>query len=141
VMLTRRDIQTELPFGNRTVKLQLTGAQLLEVLEHGVSAVEQGAGRFPHVSGIAMTWSRSAPAGERVKSASVNGKPLDAMATYTVATNDFIAGGGDGYTVLEEGKVLVDGSAARYMASMVMDFVAAAGEVAPKVEGRVKAVD
>ncbi|WP_340118497.1 5'-nucleotidase C-terminal domain-containing protein [Pelagibius sp. 7325] len=141
VTLTRRDIQTELPFGNRTVKLQLTGAQLLEVLEHGVSAVEQGAGRFPHVSGIAMTWSRSAPAGERVKSAMVNGKPLDPAATYTVATNDFIAGGGDGYTVLEEGKVLVDGSAAKYLASMVMDFVAAAGEVAPKVEGRVKAVD
>ncbi|MEQ9606199.1 MAG: 5'-nucleotidase C-terminal domain-containing protein [Kiloniellaceae bacterium] len=139
--LTRRDIQTELPFGNRTVKLQLTGAQLLEVLEHGVSAVEQGAGRFPHVSGIAMTWSRSAPAGERVQSASVNGKPLDPATTYTVATNDFIAGGGDGYTVLEQGKVLVDGAAAKYMASMVMDFVAAAGEVAPKVEGRVKAVD
>src|SRR3546814_7038048 len=45
VILTRRDIQTELPFGNRTVKLQMTGAQLLEALEHGVSAVEEGAGR------------------------------------------------------------------------------------------------
>jgi 2',3'-cyclic-nucleotide 2'-phosphodiesterase (5'-nucleotidase family) len=141
VMLTRRDIQSELPFGNRTVKLQMTGAQLLDALEHGVSAVEEGAGRFPHVSGITMTWSRSASPGERVKSVSVNGKPLDPMATYTVATNDFIAGGGDGYAVLTETKSLIDGDAAQYMASMVMDFVAAAGEVAPKIEGRVKAVD
>ena len=141
VTLTRRDIQTELPFGNRTVKLQVTGAQLLEALEHGVSAVEEGAGRFPSTSGIAMTWTRNAMPGERVKSVSVNGKPLDPMATYTVATNDFMAKGGDGYAVFTEARTLIDGAAAKYMASMVMDFVAAAGEVAPKVEGRVKAVD
>jgi len=141
VTLTRRDIQSELPFGNRTVKLQMTGAQLLEALEHGVSAVEEGAGRFPHVSGITMTWSRSAPPGERVKAVSVNGKPLDPMATYTVATNDFMAKGGDGYTILAEAKTLIDAASAKYLATMVMDFVAAAGEVAPTIEGRLKAVD
>lgn len=141
ITLTRRDIQTELPFGNRTVKLEMSGAQLLKALEHGVSAVEEGHGRFPHVSGIVMTWSRSAPPGQRVKSVTVDGKPLDPAATYTVATNDFIADGGDGYTILTEAKSLVDDDAAQYMASMVMDFIAAAGEVAPKVEGRVKAVD
>lgn len=141
VTLTRRDIQTELPFGNRTVKLKVTGAQLLEALEHGVSNVEEGAGRFPSTSGIAMTWSRNALPGERVKSVSVNGKPLDPMASYTVATNDFLAKGGDGYAIFTEAETLIDAAAAKYMASMVMDFVAAAGEVAPKVEGRVKAVD
>ncbi|HEY9539044.1 MAG TPA: bifunctional UDP-sugar hydrolase/5'-nucleotidase [Kiloniellaceae bacterium] len=141
VILTRRDIQTELPFGNRTVKLQMTGAQLLEALEHGVSAVEEGAGRFPSLSGMTMTWSRGAQPGERVKSVSVNGKPLDPTATYTVATNDFIAAGGDGYAVLTETKPLIDGDAAKYMASMVMDYIAATGEVAPKIEGRLKAVD
>lgn len=141
VTLTRRDIQTELPFGNRTVKLEVTGAQLMEALEHGVSKVEEGAGRFPSTSGIAMTWSRNAAPGERVKSVSVNGKPLDPAASYTVATNDFLAKGGDGYTVFTEGKTLIDAAAAKYMATMVMDFVAAAGEVAPKVEGRVTAVE
>jgi 2',3'-cyclic-nucleotide 2'-phosphodiesterase (5'-nucleotidase family) len=139
--LTRRDIQSELPFGNRTVKLQVTGAQLLAALEHGVSKVEEGAGRFPSTSGLTMAWSRSAPPGERVKSVSVNGRPLDTAAVYTVATNDFLAKGGDGYTVFNDAKVLVDAAAAKYMATMVMDFVAAAGEVAPKVEGRVQAVD
>jgi 5'-nucleotidase / UDP-sugar diphosphatase len=141
VTLTRRDIQSELPFGNRTVKLQLTGAQLLEALEHGVSRVEEGAGRFPSTSGLAMTWTRNAMPGERVKSVSVGGRPLDPMATYTVATNDFMAKGGDGYAVFTEAKTLIDAAAAQYMATMVMDFVAAAGEVAPKIEGRVKAVD
>jgi len=141
VTLTRRDIQSELPFGNRTVKLQVTGEQLLEALEHGVSKVEEGAGRFPSTSGLAMTWSRSAAPGERVKSVTVNGKPLEMTATYTVATNDFMAKGGDGYVVFTEAKTLLDAAAAKYMATMVMDFVAAAGEVAPKIEGRVAAVD
>jgi 2',3'-cyclic-nucleotide 2'-phosphodiesterase (5'-nucleotidase family) len=141
VTLTRRDIQSELPFGNRTVKLQVTGEQLMEALEHGVSKVEEGAGRFPSTSGLAMTWSRSAAPGERVKSVTVNGKPLEMMATYTVATNDFMAKGGDGYIVFTEAKTLLDAAAAKYMATMVMDFVAAAGEVAPKIEGRVAAVD
>ena len=141
VTLTRRDIQSELPFGNRTVKLQVTGEQLLEALEHGVSAVEEGAGRFPSTSGLAMIWSRSAAPGERVKSVTVNGKPLEMTTTYTVATNDFMAKGGDGYAVFTEARTLVDAAAAKYMASMVMDFVAAAGEVAPKIEGRVAAVD
>lgn len=141
VTLTRRDIQTELPFGNRTVKLEVTGAQLLEALEHGVSKVEEGAGRFPSTSGLAMTWTRSAAPGQRVKSVSVNGQPLDPAATYTVATNDFIAKGGDGYTVFTQAETLIDADAAKYMASMVMDFVAAAGQVEPKVEGRVTAVE
>src|SRR3546814_12361898 len=67
---------------------------------------------------MTMTWSRGAQPGERVKSVSVNGKPLDPTATYTVATNDFIAAGGDGYAVLTETKPLIDGDAAKYMASM-----------------------
>ena len=50
-VLMRRDIQSELPFGNKTILLEVTGADLLAALENGVSGVEKGAGRFPHVSG------------------------------------------------------------------------------------------
>ena len=71
----------------------------------------------------------------------VNGKTLDPAATYTLATNDFVARGGDGYAVFTEAEVLIDGTSARLMAAMVMDSIAAAGEVSPKVEGRVTAVD
>ena len=47
--LTRKLVLTELPFGNRTVKLRLTGAAIRQVLEHGVSRSGRGAGRFPQV--------------------------------------------------------------------------------------------
>ena len=50
--LTRKDILTELPFGNVTLLIELSGADLLAALENGVSRVEDGAGRFPQVSGI-----------------------------------------------------------------------------------------
>ena len=50
-MLTRRDILTELPFGNITVLTELPGSQILAALENGVSQVEKGAGRFPQLSG------------------------------------------------------------------------------------------
>ena len=141
ITVTRRDIQTELPFGNKTVKLKLTGAQLKAALENGFSKVEEGAGRFPSLSGMTVTWSRTAPAGQRVKSVAINGKALDPAADYTLATNDFVARGGDGYAVFKEAEVLIDSAAARLMASMVIDEIAATGQVDAKVEGRVTAVD
>ena len=98
--LTRGDILAELPFGNKTVKLELTGAQLREALENGFSQVEEGTGRFPQVSGLAVEVDLSKPAGERVKSVDGRRRPLDDAKTYTLATNDFMARGGDGYSVL-----------------------------------------
>ena len=107
-VLTRRDILTELPFGNVTVVTQITGQQVNEALENGVSQVEDGAGRFPQVSGLKMVVDLKQPAGSRVVSVTVGDKPLDPAATYKVATNDFMLHGGDGYTALTGGKVLID---------------------------------
>jgi 2',3'-cyclic-nucleotide 2'-phosphodiesterase (5'-nucleotidase family) len=135
--LTRRDILTELPFGNVTVKLEMSGALLLEVLENGVSKIEDGAGRFPQIAGMSFVYDPTAPSGSRVVSAKVGGKTLDVNATYTMATNDYSAGGGDGYSMLKKAKVLIDASAATYMATMVMDYIEAQGTIAPMVDGRI----
>lgn len=58
---------------------------------------------------------------------------------YRVATNDYIANGGDGYAALKKGRTIIDASGATHMATMVMKYIAAAGTVAPKVEGRITA--
>jgi 5'-nucleotidase / UDP-sugar diphosphatase len=136
-VLLRRDILSELPFGNTTVKLEVTGAQLLEALETGVSEVEQGAGRFPQVAGLRFRYDPARPAGSRVIEVTVGGAPLDPAARYSVATNDYMAGGGDGYAVFKDAKVLIDPAAAHLMASQVIDHVSAKGEIAPAVEGRI----
>ena len=68
----------------------------------------------------------------------MGGTPLDPAKLYTVATNDYMAGGGDGYATLGNGRQLIDASGATLMATMVMDYVEAMGEVAPAVDGRIR---
>jgi 5'-nucleotidase/UDP-sugar diphosphatase len=135
--LTRRNILAEMPFGNTTVLLEVTGAQIKAALENGVSQVRELGGRFPQVSGIVAEVDVKEPVGSRVKSVKINGQPLDPANTYKLATNDFMARGGDGYRVFTEAKSLVDVSASQLMATQVIDYIAKAGKVAPKVEGRV----
>jgi 2',3'-cyclic-nucleotide 2'-phosphodiesterase (5'-nucleotidase family) len=127
--LTRKDILTELPFGNKTLMLELSGAQVLEALENGVSQVESGAGRFPQVSGLTFTVELGKPAGSRISNVMVDGKALDAAASYKVATNDFMARGGDGYTAFRGGKLLVNAESAKLMANDVMSYVREVGKV------------
>jgi 2',3'-cyclic-nucleotide 2'-phosphodiesterase (5'-nucleotidase family) len=135
--LTRRNILAEMPFGNTTVLLEVTGAQIKAALENGVSQVRELGGRFPQVSGIVAEVDVKEPVGSRVKSVKINGQPLDPAKTYKLATNDFMARGGDGYRVFTEAKPLVDVSASQLMATQVIDHIAKAGKVAPKVEGRI----
>jgi 2',3'-cyclic-nucleotide 2'-phosphodiesterase (5'-nucleotidase family) len=135
--LTRRDILSEMPFGNTTVLLEVTGAQIKDALENGVSQVRELGGRFPQVSGIVAEVDVKEPVGSRVKSVKINGQPLDPAKTYKLATNDFVARGGDGYRAFANAKSLINVSASQLMASQVIDYVAKAGKVAPKVEGRV----
>jgi 5'-nucleotidase / UDP-sugar diphosphatase len=136
--LTRRDVLTELPFGNITMITELPGAQVLLALENAVSQVEKGAGRFAQVSGVTFTVDPSAEAGARVSEVMVGGAPLEADKLYTVAVNDYILGGGDGYAALGGGKVLMNAGGGNLMANDVMAYVEKMGTVKPMVEGRIK---
>ncbi|MCB1499557.1 MAG: 5'-nucleotidase C-terminal domain-containing protein [Bauldia sp.] len=135
--LTRGDVFAELPFGNKTVKLEVTGADILAALENGFSQIETGAGRFPQVSGLTLILNPGRPAGERLVSVMVGDAPLAAEKTYTLATNDFVANGGDGYAVFKSAKQLVNAIDATLMASQVIDYIARAGTMSPKPEGRI----
>jgi 2',3'-cyclic-nucleotide 2'-phosphodiesterase (5'-nucleotidase family) len=137
--LTRRDILTELPFGNVTVLIELKGSDLKSVLEHSVSRVAELQGRFLSVSGLAFAYDPKAPAGARVEAVTVAGKPLDPSAVYKVAANDYIQAGGDGFADLGKGRLVIDASGGKLMANQVIDYIAARGTVAPKVEGRITA--
>lgn len=134
--VTRRDVLSELPFGNGTVKLELKGAQVLEALEHGFSEVPEANGAFLHISGIKLTIDTSKPAGSRVSDIMVGDAPLDPAKTYTVATNDFMGRGGDGFRMLRSGKVLIDADSAKLMANDVMSLVRELGTVKTGIDGR-----
>ncbi|MCX5580018.1 bifunctional metallophosphatase/5'-nucleotidase [Kaistia terrae] len=135
--LTRADMFSEMPFGNKTVKLAVTGKVLQAALETGFSLTEAAAGRFPQVSGLVVEVDLKQLPGMRVRSVTVNGAPLDPERKYTLATNDYMAAGGDGYVVLKDAARLVSAVDAKLIASDVIDMVTAQKTIAPKPEGRI----
>ena len=136
-LITRKLVLTELPFGNRTVKLRLAGAQLRAALENGVSQVERAAGRFPQVSGLSFAFDPRRPAGSRITRVTVGGAALDPAKRYTLATVDFLARGGDGYGVFRSAEVLIDARSGGLTAGQLIERIAASGTVSPAVEGRI----
>ncbi len=88
------------PFGNRVVRVTLTGAQLREMVEHSFRA-EGRDGPNAHVSGLTVEYDMGRTRGSRVTALrTADGRPVRAGARYTVAVPDFLAQGGSGYTML-----------------------------------------
>lgn len=91
-----------LPFGNTLQMAEVSGAVILEALELGVSRYPEQNGGFLHASGLTYSFDPAAESGSRIVEVLVAGQPLDAEATYLVCTNDFIALGGDQYSMFAE---------------------------------------
>lgn len=134
--LTRRDVLSELPFGNATVMVEITGKDVKDALENGLRDAPQGAGRFPVVSGLTFEADLKQPQGSRVTAVSVDGKPIDPAGKYTVASNNFMLDGGDGYSALGRGRTLIGLTDGKLMANEVMVYLRRLGTVDAKVEGR-----
>ena len=107
--VTVGEVLTVLPFGNTVATLKLTGAQIAASLEHGVGRVggKGGTGRFPQVSGLRYEFDSTSAPGSRLKRVEVGDSsggyaPIDEGKMYTVATNNFMRTGGDGYEIFEK---------------------------------------
>ncbi len=136
--VTRNHILTTLPFANTLVKVSMSGADLKKALEHGVRLYPEQNGGFPHVSGIRFTFDATKPAGSRITSVQINGQPLDETKTYTVATNDFIAKGGDGYDMFKSSTIEFDSG--ELLSTVVMNYLQSNKPI-PTVEGRITVVN
>ena len=151
--ITVKDIYSVLPFDNYIVAIRLTGKQIRDALEYGLSGIASGEGRFPQVAGLSFTYSAKRPAGSRVGNILINGNPLDPEKQYIVATVDFLAAGGDGYQVFREairqspdfsvigGTIKSDNiaynDAGRWVRDVVAGKVLMLKKIAPAVEGRI----
>jgi 2',3'-cyclic-nucleotide 2'-phosphodiesterase (5'-nucleotidase family) len=150
------DVYAVVPFDNYIVGIKLTGQQIRDTLEHGVSAVEDEEGRFPQVSGLIFTYDRNGQKGSRVKEVIIAGEPIMSDKEYTVATHDFLAAGGDGYKAFGDsvkssgdyaviggamkGERLVYSDSGRWLRDVLIEYVKTEKTLAPKVEGRIKEV-
>jgi 2',3'-cyclic-nucleotide 2'-phosphodiesterase (5'-nucleotidase family) len=149
-----KDVYSALPFGNCIMAIRLTGRQIAEALEHGVSIKE--AGGFPQVAGLSFTYSLSSAKGARIKEIVIAGRPIEPGKEYIVATNDFLAVGGDGYKTFADalkssgnssmaggtirGEKVVYADSSRWIRNIVVDYIREKGKISPRREGRITEV-
>ena len=108
--VTLGDINNVLPFTNTITVCEISPADIYAALEHGYSMLPEQNGAFSQTD-LKVVYSAKAPAGERIKRVYLGNQlldPEDTTTMYKVATNDFMAAGGDGYTMF--GRVLTEGS-------------------------------
>ncbi len=139
--ITMGEVLTVLPFSNTLATVQISGADVIEALENGVSDIENGAGRFAQVAGLKYAYTLSKPAGERVSDVMVKGEgdtwvPIDEEKTYTIVTNNYVRGGGDGYGTFAEGENPYDFGPP--LEQVVAEYLAKlGGEYTPYTDGRI----
>ena len=142
--ITKGEVITVLPFSNTLATVDVSGADVIEALENGVSDIENGAGRFPQVAGLKYSFDISKPAGERISDVQVlvggdAWAPIDEAATYTVVTNNYVRGGGDGYGTFAEGDNAYDFGPP--LEEVLADYLAKlGGEYTPYTDGRITAI-
>jgi len=143
--ITRGQVLAVLPFGNLVFTVDISGVELKQYLENGVSLMPSAQGKFPQVSGLCFTYDLGQLAGSRVTSVvyqnangtcSANPVDLSAGATYTIAENDYMATGGDGYP-----NVYTRGTTQNIMDQVLADFITANTPIHPAIQGRITCID
>jgi 5'-nucleotidase len=140
---TMGSILVVLPFQNALATLKLKGRDIRAALEHGVSQVKEGAGRFPQVSGMRFVWDPAKPVGRRIVSVNVRkGRrwvPMKDDTVYKVATIDYLRAGGDGYKVFKE-KAIDPYDGGVNLEDAVAEYIAAHSPLRGKRDGRIRRV-
>ncbi len=143
-MITMGQVLEVLPYGNQITVLGLSGEDVWAALENGVSQVEDGSGRFPHVGGMRYIFNPAAEAGSRVASvevwdaASETYIPIDPTTIYQLATNNFIANSGDGYSMLAESTDRYDSG--WLLSDTLAEYLGTYAPVEPEIEGRIEEI-
>ncbi len=137
------EVLSVLPFQNTVATFQLKGSDLVAALENGLGQIEEGAGRFPQVSGMKYSFDKSKPAGSRVVSVEVKeGEafvPLDPAKTYNVVSNNYMRAGGDGYSVFAKAGMNAYDFGPN-LELVVADYLSAHRPYQPYTDGRITEV-
>ncbi|MCZ4367813.1 bifunctional metallophosphatase/5'-nucleotidase [Sulfitobacter dubius] len=133
--VTMGEVLTVLPFQNTLSTFQVTGAQLIEALENGVSQHEEQAGRFPQVAGMSFAFDPKAEAGSRISDVMVAGEPIDLQKTYGAVSNNYVRNGGDGYAMFKDAANAYDYGPD--LADVTAEYLAKDGTYKPYTDGRI----
>jgi 5'-nucleotidase/UDP-sugar diphosphatase len=132
--LTREQILTVLPFENYLYIVSLKGSQVLELFNF-IATIPQGNGGFPQFS-KEVRYTLDVP-GKAVRDLSIGGAPVDPNKTYRFCTNDYLLGGGDGYTVLKNS--IDPFNTSLLLSYVVIEYIASQnGIISPATDGRMR---
>lgn len=143
--VTLNTVYEVLPFGNTLVVLDLSGSEVMAALENSVSAWEEEAGRFiSGVAGLRYSFDLAEPVGSRIIAAEIptedGWQALDLEATYRVVTNNFLAAGGDAFTMLAEAEGERFDTFFRD-ADVFVEYASYLAVLEPSVEGRITLIN
>lgn len=136
--ITKGKIAAIFPFGNTIEVKKITGQDLKAMLEWSVSDYPAAKGAFLQVSGLTFAFDPAKEAGSKVTDVMVGGQALDLAKEYTVAINDFMSVGGDGYEMLA--KYSVQAIYGTYE-EIIIDYLATNGTAGSDVSGRIKVIE
>jgi 2',3'-cyclic-nucleotide 2'-phosphodiesterase (5'-nucleotidase family) len=128
--ITMEQVYTLLPFDNVLVVMDLKGSQIRRILEQNANSEHA----ILQVSGMNVQYDMTRPVGSRITNVHVSGMALEPGKTYRVASNDFLAAGGDQYSTFKDGKNVVYGSTLR---EIVAAYLTRHSPVHPEVQKRV----
>jgi 5'-nucleotidase len=136
--ITKGKIAAIFPFGNTIEVKKITGTDLKAMLEWSVSDYPAAKGAFLQVSGLEFTFDPAKEVGSKVVEIIVGGEAFDEAKEYTVAINDFMSTGGDGYAMLADYDVLaIYGT----YEEIIIDYLATNGTAGSEVSGRIKVME
>lgn len=136
--VTMHDVVNAFPFINLVEAQKMTGDVIAQALEESVSLYPESNGGFLHVSGMSFTYDPNAEPYNRVQDVMIGDEPLDAEAEYVVGTNDFLAAGGDGYSMFSDQEVVL--STGELLSEILIDYFQS-GATIPSVEDRITQVE
>ncbi|HGM3505589.1 TPA: bifunctional UDP-sugar hydrolase/5'-nucleotidase [Clostridioides difficile] len=132
--ITRRDIVDVFPFSNTIVTKELTGIQIKYVLEHGVKLYPEKNSAFLQVGGISYHFDPKQKEEEKITDILKDGEPLDLNKKYVVATNDYIASGGDEFPCFSKEPILKEFGS---LESIVIKYIEYKKEISKSIDGRI----
>lgn len=128
-----------LNFDNEVQTLRMSGLEIKEMLEHAVSGYPEVEGRFLQISGMRYYFNPAEDPGHRVNDIYIDGRRLKIREDYVVATNEFLAAGGDDYEMMGEAEILE--TFENTDQQMLINYIQENSPLFPVVEGRIVVIN
>lgn len=136
-LISKADVYQVLPARDKIVVKKIKGEFLLQALEHSLSRYPNAEGLFPQLAGVKLIFSKAEGVQNRVLKVIINGQQLKKDRFYLLATNVFLATGGDGFEMLKKGETVTE---AGRLDQILINYLLKRGIVESKVEARIIAL-